>query len=352
MRISRAVKDRLIPRKAGDAIRNLSTTDQIKFGDKDMRSMLAEEKIRVVDEYLGGGYSRDQIVDMLNTPGAQSGPLADAFNADQRMNAIFTLANQGVWDRSASVSDRFIGEGQFGRVSEFAPGYVIKEQPSLIEWGGYQESTDGSSNLGNLVGSIYDYRDVQREVDQLNTLNKKGITPKVDNFTVNPDGSTEMIMRDLRINHETGDDFVDRITKQYDNAKTPKEAAQLLLKGRTFEVQRNQQQAAAALSGIDLQDRHLGNVMVNKMTGRPLQIDPSGAPVEGPSRDAAVAQYAVNGMRSAGIHEEADIFEGLIFDAVGRGDYDAIHDLAQQGASRLMKIKKPVLDAPYVGKRF
>ena len=31
----------------------------------------------------------------------------------------------------------------------------------------------------------------------------QGITPKVDSFTVNSDGSTEIIMRDLRTNHES-----------------------------------------------------------------------------------------------------------------------------------------------------
>ena len=38
----------------------------------------------------------------------------------------------GKFDRPGTVSDRFVGEGQFGRVEELAPGYVVKKQAPLV----------------------------------------------------------------------------------------------------------------------------------------------------------------------------------------------------------------------------
>ena len=98
----------------------------------------------------------------------------------------------------------------------------------------------------------------------------------------------------------------------------------------------------AAMSGIELTDRHEGNVMVNKMTGRPMQIDPSGVKVKGLDKDLAIARATAQGFREAGLTDEAAIFEGLMNEAWQRQDGKAFHDLTKQGASRLMKINKYV----------
>ena len=344
-------------RMAGDAIQNenakrkpVSPSDRIKLGDKDMRSMLAEEKLRVASDLAGGGYSRDQLVDMLNQPGVQSGEqLLDAYNSDPRMSAIFELGKEGAFLRPESNSDRFIGEGQFGRVSEFAPGYVIKEQAPLVEWGGYKMTDGGSqSDEGNLIGEIYDYRDVKRDVDQLNLLNQKNITPKVENFTVNPDGSTEVIMRDLRDNYDTYSDILpSKVAELESESTSPQRKAELMMEGRLFEVKRKQQESIANLQGIEMGDRHEGNVMKHKMTGRPLQIDPSGTEIDNVvERDQLIADKAIKGIAMAGAEEEAELLQGLFMEAMERGDTGTMHDLAQQGMSRLMKINKVVLNQP------
>jgi hypothetical protein len=167
------------------------------------------EKLRVANELAGGGYSRDQLVDMLNQPNVQTGSaVLNAYYDDPQMNAIFQLDRDGVFIRPEMQGPSFVGEGQFGRVSELAPGYVSKQQAPLVEFGGYQTLEDGSmSPKGNLIGRIHDYRDVQKEANQLNYLNKKGgITPRVENLIINDDGSTEMIMRDLRDNYTGSED--------------------------------------------------------------------------------------------------------------------------------------------------
>lgn len=320
-----------------------SDLDRVKLGDKDKRSFLAEEKLRIANGLVGGSNTREELVDMLNANGVQTSPrVLDAYNNDDRMNAVHDMDADNYFVRPEFESPSFVGEGQFGRVSELAPGYVSKTQEPLVEFGGYQMSEDGSmSPKGNLIGRIYDYRDVIDDANQLNYLNKKHITPKVENLIIDEDGSTEMIMKDLRTNYDTSQDYNDSIFNEYNdpNTSAPRRA-QLLKDQNLYKVRQAQQEATAASAGIELQDRHQGNILINKMTKRPMQIDPSGKAVEGIERDAVIAQQVVNGLGDAGLTDEADIFAGLITEAGQRGDQSAIHDLAQQGMSRLMKIKK------------
>jgi hypothetical protein len=326
--------------KASAPPKRMSDTDRVKLGDKDMRSMLAEEKLRVAQGLAGGGYSRDQLVDMLNQPGVQqSDAVMNAYASDDRIQSILAAGDDGRFDRPEMETRNFVGEGQFGRVEELAPGYVVKKQAPLVEFGGYREN----SVKGNTIGEIYDYRDVAAEVDQLNYLNKKHITPGVEKFIVNDDGSSEVIMKDLRNNFEGGEQFMERMNEGY-NSNDPKKQAQAMKDARLFEVKRRQQEAAAAMAGVKLRDRHDGNVMRNNMTGRPLQIDPSGAYVEGVDRNNAIQQPVIDAFYKAGLTDEAEIFAGLLAEASDRGDYNAYKDLVQQGASRVMKLKK-VVDA-------
>jgi hypothetical protein len=193
-------------------------------------------------------------------------------------------------------------------------------------------------------GTIKDYRDVAKEVDQLKYLNKKGgITPGVEAFNINDDGSTEVIMRDLRENFEGGTDYYGRLKEQFESGDS-KAQAQALKDSRMFDVKRRQQEAAAAIHGVQLGDRHEGNVMRNKMTGRPLQIDPSGRNVSGVNRTLAISEPVVDAFYKAGLTDEAQIFEGLLSEAREADDYDTYKDLVQQGASRVMKMKN-VVDA-------
>ena len=84
--------------------------------------------------------------------------------------------------------------------------------------------------------------------------------------------------------------------------------------------------------------------MRNNMTGRPLQIDPSGRYVEGVDRMNAIQAPIIDAFYKAGLTDEGDIFAGLLAEASQRGDYEGYKNLVQQGASRVMKLKK-VVDA-------
>lgn len=312
----------------------LSEYQRRAMGDKDMRSALAEEKLRAVDAFneAAGGepMTFSEKVDALNSPGFQDNDaVLDYYRTDPRMQAILKAGDEGKYIRPAQETSNFVGEGQFGRVSELAPGYVIKEQAPLVEWGGY---TEPGSPEGNLVGRIFDYRDVARDVSQMNHLNKMHIGPKVEAFNIADDGSTEVVMRDLRNNFESGDKFYDRLNE----TQTPQD----FLDARLFNVKRAQQEAASAHSGLLLGDRHDQNVMRNNLTGRPIQIDPSGVYLEpGVTRDEQVAIKSLDAFNAAGLIEEGEIYAGLFNEARERGDVDAIHSLAQQGLAMAQKIK-------------
>lgn len=314
--------------------KQLSNYERVAMGDKDMRSLLAEEKLRIVDQFNAAA-GKDPLtfsekVDVLNSEGfQQNDAVLDAFQNDERMQAILQAGNEGKFNRPEYETNNFVGEGQFGRVSELAPGYVIKEQPPLVEWGGYSEE---GSPQGNLVGRVFDYRDVAKDVSQMNHLNKMHIGPKVEAFNIANDGSTEVVMRDLRDNFETGETFYDRLNE----TQTPQD----FLDARLFNVKRAQQEAASAHSGLLLGDRHDNNVMRNTLTGRPIQIDPSGVYLEpGAIRDEQVAIKALDAINAAGLQEEGEIYAGLFNEARDRGDLDAVHSLAQQGLAMAQKIK-------------
>ena len=314
--------------------KQLDDYDRIKFGDKDLRSFLAEEKLKIAEQMAGRG-TREELVDMLNADGVQTSPqMLEAYNNSEIMDRAVQLGKQGALDRPEFETADFVGEGQFGRVSELAPGYVIKEQAPLVEFGGYQSTEkDPSGARGELIGRIFDYRDVADDVADMNHLNRMHMGPKVEAFNVLGDGSTEVIMRDLRDNFITGNEYIDELAARPDTAQKFKDL-------RMFQVQRAQQESAAANSGLELNDRHLGNVMVNKMNNRPMQIDPSGTRVAGPNADQETAIRALQGFRAAGLDEEADIFADLVNETIDAGDMENLHYLAQSGLSRVQKIKQ------------
>ena len=108
-------------------------------------------------------------------------------------------------------------------------------------------------------------------------------------------------------------------------------------------VRVNQQLGQLALKGIDLEDRHTGNVRYNKMTGRPLQLDFGiASKVSGAEQVDALARATMDGFEAAGLVEEAAIYRDTVYDLLNGGDVKDAFDVAKQGFSRLQKIKKVI----------
>ena len=105
-------------------------------------------------------------------------------------------------------------------------------------------------------------------------------------------------------------------------------------------VRVNQQLGQLALKGVRLEDRHNGNVLYNKMTGRPMQIDFGIAGrVEGSEQVATLANATAEGFEAAGLNDVASIYRATVMDLLEGGDVTDAMDVAKQGFSRLQKIK-------------
>jgi len=108
-------------------------------------------------------------------------------------------------------------------------------------------------------------------------------------------------------------------------------------------VRVNQQLGQLALKGVRLEDRHNGNVLYNKMTGRPMQIDFGIAGrVEGSEQVATLAMATAEGFEAAGLGDVASIYRATVMDYLEGGQVAEAMDIAKQGFSKLQKLKGPV----------
>ena len=200
--------------------------------------------------------------------------------------------------RSNAVLDRkVVGEGEYGVVYESdTPGYVVKEARSFDE-------------------------DLTKEANFQSIAADMGIAPRISAVESSPFESDIFEMQDARPNFE-----LHRTNRQFPSGRDA--------------VRVNQQLGALALKGIDLDDRHTGNVMYNKMTGRPLQIDfGKSRNVTGEDQVAALTNATEAGFVAAGLGDVAEIYSATVYDLLAGGDVADAMDVAKQGFSRLQKIK-------------
>ena len=184
----------------------------------------------------------------------------------------------------------------------------------------YASDVDG--NVMKQAHRADTYGDMEREANLQAVAADMGIAPRIAGLESFPAGIGNRIeMSDVRTNFE------------------PHGNATQFPSGRDA-IRVNQQLGALALKGIDLDDRHNGNVLYNKMTGRPMQIDFGIAGrVEGSEQVATLANATAEGFQAAGLGDVADIYRATVFDLLEGGDVTDAMDVAKQGFSRLQKIK-------------
>ena len=202
-----------------------------------------------------------------------------------------------------------IGSGYYGVVYESdVPGNVMKQAivPELPE-------------NNNVTG----VRTLEEEVNLQAIAAEMGIAPRVAGLETFPGGIGNRIeMTDTRKNFAKHDS---------NNGLFPA--------GRDA-VRVSQQLGQLALKGIDLGDRTIDNVVYNKMTGRPMQIDFGVAgKVKGPQQVASLAYATAEGFEAAGLGDVAEIYRDTVFDLLEGGDVADAMNVAKQGFSRLQKIR-------------
>lgn len=318
---------------------------EIEMAQKDWRNALAAKEVEIVQRDMAPGLSKGEIVAQLNDPAVRDNQgIIDALNNDKEYLAMY---NEGPYLRAGNP-EGLIGEGKFKQIYEAeTPGMVLAVQPEIVEWNGYSDSgrTMGPRESPGGGGLHYAPQELQAEYDIMDALSKVGIAPRVaGGVTVVPGKAAGYEMQDLRQNYTEMADVVQRRNQEYQAAKDAGDEAkikQLQRQERLRGVKQNQQEAVAGMKGYELWDRHEGNIMNHNMMNRPMQVDLGlHQQVNGFEQDQVIANKTINGLRYAGLQDEADILHGLLQESANRGDEAAFHDLTQQGASRLMKIKQ------------
>lgn len=195
-----------------------------------------------------------------------------------------------------------IGEGTYGTVFDSDhPGFVIKQNKP----GGYAT-------------------DFEREAGFQQVAADMGFAPQVASVETFPEGTQRIEMADIRRNFEP-------VIRDGLNMTDPNDI-----------IGTSKQLGMLALKGIGLEDRNAGNVVRNKMTGRPMQIDFGIAGELDRGQQAAfLSEVTQEGMEAAGLKDFGVILRDTVMDYLEGGDVDLAYDLAKQGFSRLQKIKGP-----------
>ena len=175
---------------------------------------------------------------------------------------------------------------------------------------------------GHVADESFPGRSLEDEVNLQAIAAEMGIAPRVAGLEKFPGGIGNRIeMSDVRSNFEPhGDDT------QFPSGRDA--------------VRVNQQLGALALKGVRLEDRHNGNVLYNKATGRPMQLDFGIAGrVEGSEQVATLTNATAEGFEAAGLGDIGSIYRATVMDLLEGGDVADAMDVAKQGFSRLQKIK-------------
>ena len=173
------------------------------------------------------------------------------------------------------------------------------------------------------------YGDIEREANLQAIAAEMGIAPRIAGLETFPGGIGNRIeMADVRDNFETS---------------VPGKNAQFFEPEGRDAIRVNQQLGQLALKGVRLEDRHGANVLYNKMTGRPMQIDFGIAGrVKGSEQVATLALATGEGFEAAGIGDVGSIYFATVMDLLEGGDVKDAMDVAKQGFSRLQKLKAPI----------
>lgn len=176
---------------------------------------------------------------------------------------------------------------------------------------------------GHVPDGSFPGRTLEDEVNLQAIAAEMGIAPRVVGLEIFPGGIGNRIeMADVR-----------------DNFETHGKRAREFPSGRDA-VRVNQQLGQLALKGVRLEDRHNANVLYNKATGRPMQLDFGIAGrVEGSEQVATLAHATAEGFEAAGLGDVASIYRATVMDLLEGGDVADAMDVAKQGFSRLQKIK-------------
>ena len=205
-----------------------------------------------------------------------------------------------------------IGAGGYGLVYESdVPGNVIKQM----------HTADINNNL-------------VQEANLQSVAADMGIAPRIAGVEMFPAGIGNRVeMADVRNNFEP-------VIGEGDRFGQPGVGFPVDPK---INIRTAQQLGQLALKGVRLEDRRAANIVQNRMTGRPMQLDFGIAGrVKGSEQAATLALATAEGFEAAGIGDVGSIYLATVMDLLEGGDVEDARDVAKQGFSRLQKLKAPI----------
>ena len=205
-----------------------------------------------------------------------------------------------------------IGAGGYGLVYESdVPGNVIKQM----------HTADINNNL-------------VQEANLQSVAADMGIAPRIAGVEMFPAGIGNRVeMADVRNNFEP-------VIGEGDRFGQPGVGFPVDPK---INIRTAQQLGQLALKGVRLEDRRAANIVQNRMTGRPMQLDFGIAGrVEDSEQVATLALATAEGFEAAGIGDVGSIYLATVMDLLEGGDVEDAMDVAKQGFSRLQKLKAPI----------
>ena len=205
-----------------------------------------------------------------------------------------------------------IGAGGYGLVYESdVPGNVIKQM----------HTADINNNL-------------VQEANLQSVAADMGIAPRIAGVEMFPAGIGNRVeMADVRNNFEP-------VIGEGDRFGQPGVGFPVDPK---INIRTAQQLGQLALKGVRLEDRRAANIVQNRMTGRPMQLDFGIAGrVKGSEQAATLALATAEGFEAAGIGDVGSIYLATVMDLLEGGDVEDAMDVAKQGFSRLQKLKAPI----------
>ena len=202
----------------------------------------------------------------------------------------------------------------------------------------YESNVPGNVMKQSVRPDSHEYaNDFEKEVNLQAIAAEMGIAPRIAGLEKFPGGIGNRIeMADVRQNYEM---------LPQDPMIGPEAVSDFVGPGYTpdlqkFAVRHAQQMGQLALKGVRLEDRHDGNVMRHKITGRPMQLDFGIAGrVQGSEQVATLTHATAEGFEAAGLGDVAGIYRATVMDLLEGGDVADAMDVAKQGFSRLQKIK-------------
>ena len=216
----------------------------------------------------------------------------------------------------------FVGKGAYGTIYSDEPGSVRKE---VTSHGSIALEELNAQAIGAELGLAP--RVVAYESAVHGDPKIKGIVMQ----DLNAPGSAGTPLYKPLVDPGNPTSFVEALTNPWSSTED-----------KLFALKHYKQMGQLALKGVNLRDRHTGNIFKHEMTGRPMQIDFGiTSKVSGEDQVQALIQATEGGFAALGQYDVAEIVKVTAYDYLYGGHVKEAWDFTKEAFASLQKVKNP-----------